>query len=389
MFPCRFRNSQSASRIKNPTSFSVSLLINGDEDTRSQLRPIRAGSRTIARSFDTSWGGLIMARTSCCATRGFHGWFAWKYWWRGCPRCGAETRQRQSIRFEVEPLDRRESPTSLLFSGSVTASLFAMHPPVSAPPALVQTQTSFVPISIASETASDNFPAGSASASFGAGSVSDGISSAQTQGTDASRLAAENWAAFSTVDDLFPDAFALDPALASKPHSGGASSAGASEDVHPHSSSNDGGSTTGGGGGFSSGNSGAFFGAENVGDRSQGNALSGLFSNGSSAPSAPVAHAPGSAIGAPALPTNILLAPTIPLTTHQSPLTNSDYSSLITHNSSLPNTTGSGHGSGDPIATSPQGGLGPDACANDNDTTANVLLPCGSPATVVIIDCPT
>src|SRR5207249_8410481 len=53
---------------------------------------------------------------------------------------------------------------------------------------------------------------------------------------------------------------------------------------------------------------------------SAGGATSGA-ANASSTSSAgtPVANAPGSAIGAPSLPTNILLAPTTPLTTNNGP----------------------------------------------------------------------
>ena len=84
-----------------------------------------------------------------------------------------------------------------------------------------------------------------------------------------------------------------------------------------------------------------------------------------------------SEIGAPSLPTNILLAPSLPLTNTDLP------SAGQAQNNSQPATTG-----GTNNGITPQG---TDAClSDDNDTTTNVAgLPCGTPGTVFIIDCPT
>jgi len=265
-----------------------------------------------------------MGRTSCCATRGFHGWFAWKYWWQGCSRCGDEN--RRSVRLVVEPFDPRESPTSLLFSSSITASLFAMHAPVPSMPEVSQTQTSFAPISVASgiEAESDVRASGVVRASTvvrGSPDPAPAVSTTSAQKSDAPHSSAENWVAFSAVDDFFSDPLALDPSLGTKPHSGGPLSAGASDDARPHGSG--GGSESGGGGGFSAGNTGASSGGESIGSVSPQSASGGSVATGvprvSNVPSNMVANASG--LGHPGSPTNVVLAQTIPLTTGNGPVT--------------------------------------------------------------------
>src|SRR5260370_32296245 len=84
--------------------------------------------------------------------RCIHACFPWRFGHSVCPACSDPTRPRRPVRLELELCDPRESPTSLLFSSSLTISLLSMHPPASSPPALVQTQSSFAPISIAGET---------------------------------------------------------------------------------------------------------------------------------------------------------------------------------------------------------------------------------------------
>ena len=90
--------------------------------------------------------------------RCIHACFPWRFGRSVCPACCDQTRPRRPIRLELEPCDPRESPTSLLFSSSLTISLLSMHPPASSPPALVQTQSSFVPISIAGDTSAHALP---------------------------------------------------------------------------------------------------------------------------------------------------------------------------------------------------------------------------------------
>src|SRR5437773_167074 len=248
--------------------------------------------------------------------RCIHACFPWRFGRSVCPACGDQTRPRRPLRLELEPFDPRESPTSLLFSSSLTASLLAMHPPVSSPPALAETQTSFVPISIAAE----------ASAVRGSSVVRGSPDPAPANVSDRSPAANDHsvaaqggpagssrgiWDACCSSADFFGDDFALDPSPGAKPHSGGSFSGSAFEDAHLHSSSSDGGGTTGGGGGSSSGGAGAFFGAGSMGEGIPESALGGLASSGTSGASnasrAPVANAPGSESGAPSLPTNILL----------------------------------------------------------------------------------
>src|SRR5437773_167075 len=59
--------------------------------------------------------------------RCIHACFPWRFGRSVCPACCDQTRPRPSVRLELEPFDPRESPTSLLFSSSLTASLLAMH----------------------------------------------------------------------------------------------------------------------------------------------------------------------------------------------------------------------------------------------------------------------
>jgi hypothetical protein len=238
---------------------------------------------------------------------------------------------RKPVQLQLELFDARESPTALFGPNPLASSLGVLSMTslaAGASPAVVEaswhspiTDTSSISLVSSPKSSQDSQ---SSVAAVGA------TSQIQAAGTPGS-VEAESWASFSTVDDMFADPFGLDPALVSKPHSGSSFSAGASEEAHPHSSSSDGGGSASGGGGFSSSGAGASFGAGSVSDRSQGSALGGLVSSGSNSPSAPVAHAPGSEIGASGLPTNFLLVPAVQPTTNHGLLTTDTTPLTINH----------------------------------------------------------
>jgi len=301
--------------------------------------------------------------------RCIHTCFPWRFANSTCPACCDPTRPRRPMRLEVEILGPRESPTSLLFSSSLTISLLSMHPPVSSPPALVQTQSSFAPISIAGETPVHSPPSPLGGEGTGVRRNAADWGDTPTS-TSASTASPWTWLTSAFIvnlqgmpppDPSLEDPLWLDTLPSHKP--GSQLSDSGPPNATPPASINDGG-TGGGGSAFSSGSPSTLFGA---GDAmasggsyapglSVGGATSGVGSS-SSAPNTPVANAAGSGIGAATLPTNILLAPTVPLTTNNSPLTNTTTdSSLITQNSSPPtpiSPQGGPGGGGPPVAAGP------------------------------------